>query len=209
MDLLIRTKQQLERNNFEVHIVGSLEQAHTLFVESILPALNARSVSYGDSKTMHDTGVLDYIRQSSAYEFVDTFNSGDTWREQINQRKRALTVDLFLSGSNAVTENGCLVNLDMVGNRTAALTFGPRHVVLFVGRNKIVKDWDAAFKRIKEVAAILNAQSHPDLKIPCQITGKCSNCSSPHRICNTWTITEKSYPKHRIKVVLIDDNLGY
>lgn len=209
MDLLEKTKEQLERNNFEVHISESLEAAYQIFVEEILPMLNVKSVSYGDSKTMHETKVLDYIKTCDSYEFIDTFNLQYTWREQILQRKKALTADLFLTGSNAITETGCLVNLDMIGNRIAALTFGPRHVVLFVGRNKIVKDLESAMKRVKGLAAIKNAQSHKSLNIPCQKTGKCMDCSSPHRICNSWTITEKSYPKSRIKIVLINEDLGY
>ncbi|WP_282126686.1 lactate utilization protein [Marinifilum flexuosum] len=209
MDLLVKTKEQLERNNFEVFISESSESAYHTFVNEILPTLNAKSVSYGDSKTMHETRVLDYIKTSDSYEFIDTFKPEDTWREQISQRKKALTADLFLTGSNAITEKGCLVNLDMIGNRIAALTFGPRHVVLFVGRNKIVKDLESARRRVKDIAAIKNAQSHKNLNIPCQKTGKCMDCSSPHRICNSWTITEKSYPKNRIKIVLINEDLGY
>lgn len=209
MDLLVKTKKQLERNNFEVYISESSEAAYHTFVDEILPGLKAESVSYGDSKTMHETRVLDYIKTCSSYEFIDTFKPEDTWREQISQRKKALSADLFLTGSNAITETGCLVNLDMIGNRIAALTFGPRHVVLFVGRNKIVKDLESARKRVKEHAAIKNAQSHKNLNIPCQKTGKCMDCSSPHRICNSWTITEKSYPKNRIKIVLINEDLGY
>ncbi|WP_321282179.1 lactate utilization protein [Marinifilum fragile] len=209
MDLLVKAKEQLERNNFEVYISDSSESAYHTFIEEILPTLNVQSVSYGDSKTMHETGVIDYIKTCTSYQFIDTFNTEDSWREQILQRKRALTADLFLTGSNAITETGCLVNLDMIGNRIAALTFGPRYVVLFVGKNKIVKDLEAARKRVKEVAAIKNAKSHKNLNIPCQKTGKCMDCSSPHRICNSWTITEKSYPKNRIKIVLINEDLGY
>lgn len=209
MDLLVKAKEQLERNNFEVYISESSESAYHTFVEEILPTLNVQSVSYGDSKTMHQTGVLDYIKTCGSYEFIDTFNPENDWREQILQRKRALTADLFLTGSNAITETGCLVNLDMIGNRIAALTFGPRYVVLFVGKNKIVKDLESAMRRVKDVAAIKNAQSHKNLNVPCQKIGKCIYCSSPHRICNTWTITEKSYPKKRIKIVLINEDLGY
>ncbi|WP_321516020.1 lactate utilization protein [Marinifilum fragile] len=209
MNLLVKAKEQLEQNNFEVYISESSESAYHSFVEEILPTLNVQSVSYGDSKTMHETRVLDYIKTCGSYEFIDTFNPENDWREQILQRKRALTADLFLTGSNAITETGCLVNLDMIGNRITALTFGPRYVVLFVGKNKIVKDLESAMKRVKDVAAIKNAQSHKNLNVPCQKIGKCIDCSSPHRICNTWTITEKSYPKKRIKIVLINEDLGY
>ena len=120
-----------------------------------------------------------------------------------------MTVDLFLTGTNAITAQGQLVNLDMIGNRVVALTFGPEYVVLFAGRNKIVKDRDEAFQRIKTIAAPMNSKRHPNFILPCQKTGIFQDCRSPQRICNTWTITEKSFPKHRVKIILIDEDLEY
>ena len=126
----------------------------------------------------------------------------------MERRRQALLVDLFLTGSNAVTESGWLVNLDMVGNRVGGITFGPRYVVLVIGRNKIVKDLDAAMARIKGYAAPMNAIRHEGWKTPCIKTSFCMDCSSPQRICNTWSITQKSYPKSRIKVILVNEDLG-
>lgn len=202
-------KKQLERNNFEVYIAKNINVAYKILIEELLPSLKVKSISYGDSKTMHQTDVLEHLKHCKQYRFIDTFNPEDSWREQIGHRKQALTADLFITGCNAITETGCLVNLDMIGNRVAALAFGPRNVILFVGKNKIVPDLEAAFKRIKQVAAIRNAQSHTNLKLPCQQTETCVDCDSPQRICNTWSITEKSYPKNRIKIILIDQILGY
>jgi hypothetical protein len=116
--------------------------------------------------------------------------------------------DLFITGTNAVTETGQLVNLDMIGNRIAALTFGPKQVLLFIGRNKIVADRAAAIERVKNYAAPVNVM-RLEKKSPCGQTGRCENCSSPDRICNTWTITEKSFPKHRVKIVLINEEMGF
>ncbi len=209
MNQLLQTKKQLERNNFEVYLAETSQEALLIFTETIFPNLVVKSASYADSKTMQQTGVLDFLKKQTNLNFIDTFNPEDSWKEQINHRKEALTTDLFLTGTNAITESGLLVNLDMIGNRVAALAFGPKNIVLFIGKNKIVKNLDDAFKRVKEIAAPINAKHHEKLKVPCQKTGKCSNCSSPHRICNTWTITEKSYPKHRIKIILINEDLGY
>lgn len=75
--------------------------------------------------------------------------------------------------------------------------------------NKIVSSLDEAFKRVRSVAAPMNSKAHEGLNVPCQKTGVCHDCSSPHRICNTWSIIEKAYPKNRIKVVLVNDCLGY
>jgi hypothetical protein len=118
-----------------------------------------------------------------------------------------MLVDLYLTGTNAVTEDGQLVNLDMIGNRVAAITFGPRKVVVVVGRNKVVPDLETAMYRIKDYAAPANTM-RLDMKTPCVKTSVCADCSSPARICNYWTITEKSFPKHRIAVILINEDLG-
>jgi hypothetical protein len=116
--------------------------------------------------------------------------------------------DIFFTGSNAITETGKLVNLDMVGNRIGGIIFGPKHVIITAGRNKIVSDVEAAMKRIKNYAAPVNAIRHTDFRTPCRKTSYCMDCKSPDRICNTWAITDKSYPKGRIKVLIINEVLG-
>jgi L-lactate utilization protein LutB len=123
-------------------------------------------------------------------------------------RRQALLVDLFITGANAVTETGKLVNLDMYGNRVAGITFGPKHVVILVGRNKIVGDVEEAMWRVKDYAAPVNAL-RLEKKTPCVKTSYCEECRSPDRICNTWTITEKSFPKGRVKVILINKEMGF
>jgi hypothetical protein len=95
----------------------------------------------------------------------------------------------------------------MIGNRIGALTFGPRWVIIVVGRNKIVPDLEEAMFRVKNYAAPANAM-RLDKKTPCVKTSFCEECKSPDRICNTWTITEKSFPKGRVKIVLINEDLG-
>lgn len=201
--------KQLEINNFEVFLAKNIQSAKDIFENNILKQLKFSSVSFGDSITMRKTGILDVLRNKDSIEFIDTFDESDSWKDQINKRKKALTADLFLTGTNAITKKGQLVNLDMIGNRVAPLAFGPRNVVLFIGKNKIVNDLDDAMNRIRTISAPLNAKRHEDLKTPCQKTGICCDCKSPQRICNTWTITEKSYPKNRVKIILIDEELGY
>jgi hypothetical protein len=156
---------------------------------------------------MDSTGVLGELEGTSGLSVIRTFEEGVPWRELIERRRKALLSDLFITGSNAVTECGKLVNLDMIGNRTAAIAFGPKKVVIFAGRNKITADMVSGMERVRNVAAPLNAKRH-DFQTPCAKTGRCHDCSSPQRICNTWSIMEKSYPKGRIKVVLINQNLG-
>jgi hypothetical protein len=154
------------------------------------------------------TGVREAITADPGIRMIDPFDPNVSQKERYERRRQALLTDLFFTGSNAVTETGVLVNLDMVGNRVAGITFGPKTVVLFIGRNKIVPTLDDAMHRVKNYAAPTNAIRHPGLKTPCMKTAVCMDCSSPDRICNTWCITEKSFPKGRIKVILINQDLG-
>ena len=117
-------------------------------------------------------------------------------------------VDLFITGTNAVTEEGRLVNLDMMGNRVAAMMWGPKTVLLIIGRNKICGDLEEAMVRIKTYAAPVNTMNL-DKKTPCRETGVCQDCKSPDRICNYWTIIEKSFIKNRIKIILVNEDLGF
>jgi L-lactate utilization protein LutB len=205
---LEKCKTALEKNNFEAFVAQTSSEAKKIFVERILPNLQVKTASWGDSMTMYATDVFDVIRQNSEIEIIETFATDVPREEIIERRRQALLVDLFFTGSNAVTETGKLVNLDMVGNRVGAITFGPRNVIIFVGRNKIVTDVETAMQRIKSYAAPLNAIRHTGWKTPCMKTSYCMDCNSPDRICNTWTITEKSFPKKRIIVVLINEDLG-
>ena len=205
---LERLRKGLEKNNFEVFIAQNFDQAKNIFELEIFPPLTIKTASWGDSLTLHSTGILDFLRQNKSVDLIETF-ARDLPREVILERRRqALLVDLFVTGTNAVTETGKLVNLDMVGNRVGPIIFGPKHIVLLIGRNKLVKDVERAMERIKYHAAPLNAIRHEGFKTPCIKTSFCMDCNSPDRICNTWTITEKSFPKHRIKIILINQDGG-
>jgi len=200
-------KEALEKNNFEVFIADTAEEAKRIVLEQIVSETKSERVSWGGSLTFRQTGLYDILKKSRDIELLDTFDMNISREESLERRRQSLLVDLFITGTNAVTENGQLVNLDMIGNRVAGITFGPKHVVILVGRNKLVMDLEEAMNRIKSYAAPVNAM-RLDMKTPCCKTGVCADCSSPGRICNSWTITEKSFPKKRIKVVLINQDLG-
>ena len=200
-------KETLEDNNFEAFVAEDTGEAKRIVVEEILPKTGAKSVAMGGSMTFVATGLYDFFKQQSGLEFLDTLDKSLPREQQVERRRQALLADLFITGTNALTESGALVNLDMTGNRVAAITFGPRHVVILVGRNKIVTDLEDAMYRVKNYAAPANAM-RLDMKTPCVKTSFCEECKSPNRICNYWTITEKSFPKGRIKVVLINQDLG-
>ena len=200
-------QQALEANNFEVHRAPDSAAAQRIVMDEILPKTGARSVSWGGSLTAGGTGLFQALQARSDIAMIDTLDKQVPFEELMERRRQSLLVDLFITGTNALTEDGQLVNLDMLGNRVAALTFGPKHVVVIVGRNKIVPSVDEAMFRVKNIAAPANAM-RLDKKTPCVKTSYCEECKSPDRICNTWTITEKSYPKGRVKVLLINQDLG-
>ena len=200
-------KLNLEKNHFEAHVVDDDHQARDLVLERILPQIQPHSVSWGGSMTYVQTGLYGLLKEHSELQAIDTFDKSLSASDSMERRRQALLADLFVTGANAVTAQGQLVNLDQIGNRVAALTFGPRYVVVLAGRNKIVADVKAAMERIKSYAAPANVL-RLDKPNPCAKTGQCQDCNTPDRICNTWTITEKSFPKGRIKVILINADLG-
>ncbi|MBU0734012.1 MAG: lactate utilization protein [Proteobacteria bacterium] len=200
-------KEALEANNFEVFTADNAIEASRVVLEKILPKTGTKSVSWGGSMTFISTGLYDAFKGNPDMKVLDVFNKNLSPEDALELRRQSLLVDLFITGTNAVTETGELVNLDMVGNRVAGITFGPKHVVVLVGRNKIVPDLEEAMVRIKDYAAPTNAM-RLDKKTPCVKTSRCEECKSPDRICNSWTITQKSFPKGRIKVVLINEDMG-
>jgi len=197
----------LESNNFEVFIADTSAQASKIVLQDIIPAMNIGSISWGGSMTFVGTGLYDMLKNQKEIKVLDTYDKSLSNDDKTQLRREALLTDLFITGTNAVTEDGCLVNLDMIGNRVGALTFGPKNVLILIGRNKIVPDLEAAMIRIKDYVAPANVM-RLDMKTPCSKTGVCSECKSSARICNTWTITQKSFPKKRVKIVLINEDLG-
>ncbi|WP_428566567.1 MAG: lactate utilization protein [Solidesulfovibrio sp. DCME] len=199
--------EALRGNHFKAHVVPDLAAAKALVLDTILPESGAKSVAYGGSATLVASGLPEALAKRPEIAVLDTLDKSISPAEAYERRRQALLVDLFLTGTNAVTEDGVLVNLDMIGNRACAIAFGPKQVVVLVGRNKLVSDLTSAVRRIKEFAAPANA-IRLSKKTPCTATARCEDCGSPERICNVWTITEKSFPRGRITVICINEDLG-
>ena len=200
-------KDALEENNFSAFIAETPSDAKKIVIDQILPEIDITSVSWGDSMTLYATGILQYFREKPEIRLIETFGEKISRNKSMERRREAILTDLFFTGTNAVIESGMLVNLDMIGNRVGGITFGPKFVVIMVGRNKIVSTLEDAMNRIKNFAAPANAIRHGK-KTPCVKTSYCMDCKSPDRICNIWTIHEKSHPKGRIRVILINQDLG-
>ncbi len=208
-------KKALENNNMQVYTAASAAEALAV-LKTLLPA--GCSVSVGGSVTLAQCGVLELLK-SGAYNYLDRYAQSldaDGVREVM---LRALTADVYVSGANAVTENGEIFNVDGNANRVAPILFGPKSVILLVGKNKIVKDIEAAHLRVKTVAAPKNAQ-RLGCDTYCAKTGHCfaldqagcsiaDGCNSDARICADYVICARQRQKNRIKVILIDEELGY
>jgi hypothetical protein len=165
------------------------------------------TVSWGGSLTFDDVGGLTRRARERGYAVIDR-DSAQSPEERSRLQHEALNCDTFLMGANAISEDGQLVNIDGIGNRVAAMTYGPRQVIVIAGMNKVVKTLDDAYRRARTVAAPLNAQRFGSLQTPCALTGSCADCKSAESLCTYVVTTRVSRPAGRIKVILIGHDLG-
>jgi len=160
------------------------------------------------SMTTVGMGLWEELDTLSGVGVINPYQPGLSPEESLALRRKGMTADVMIASSNAITLDGRLVNLDGMGNRVAAITFGPKKVILVVGMNKVASDLESAMARVKHYAAPINA-IRLGIDTPCVITGLCSDCKSPQRICNMWSIIEGHMIKDRIHVKLVGENLGY
>jgi len=230
------TIHNLQLHGFEIELVNTVAEAHDRVMNQ-LEKLQPQIVAAGDSMTLLALNVLDEVKQHSP-KFLQTFsckvdaqfagNSKHTTAQSpatsipaadsataevsraqlVKNRREALLSDLFITGVNGISEDGSLHWIDMTGNRCAAVTFGPKHVILVAGTNKISPTPEAAIERIRQIAAPQNVKRHPNFKTPCAATGKCQDCNASDRICNIFLSMPRCFPKGRIHLILIDKALG-
>ena len=193
----------LEKRHFEAYYCSTSEEA----VEKVLSLIPAGDVvSWGGVATVDQLGIKDRLRQRN--QPVIDRDTAKTPDERVSMLHQALGCDTFLMSSNAISEDGQLVNIDGTGNRVAALCYGPRQVIVVAGMNKVAGDLNSAMARARHIAAPANAQRF-DGKSPCRITGQCADCTSPDCICAQMVITRFCNPAGRIKVVLVGEELGF
>ena len=162
------------------------------------------SVTMGGAMSAHEIGLVQALKEGN-YRFID--------RDAVADKRAAMLAaydaDVFLSGVNAMTSDGILVNIDGNANRISAIAQGPRKVIFIAGMNKVCgADLDGAMKRARNVAAPVNAQRF-GLSTPCTKTGTCMDCKSPDTICCQFLITRFSRHTDRIHVILVNDHLGF
>lgn len=200
-NMLLRTKSALEKNNMQAFIVQSAAEVVPL-LQQLIPA--GASVSNGGSISLAQTGAIQLLR-NGAYQYLDRDAPG---ADRNVVHRQAFGADVYLASANAITQNGEIYEVDGRGNRVAAIAYGPDSVILVAGRNKIVPTLEDARQRRAQIAAPANVK-RLGLKTPCNVTGTCSNCKSPARICCIELVLQQQQTNGRIKVILVNEELGY
>ena len=160
------------------------------------------------SMTAAGMGLWEDISTLPEVNLIDPYQAELSHEEGLELRRQGLIADVMIASTNAITLDGRLVNLDGIGNRVAAMAYGPKKVILVVGINKVAPDLESAMARVKHYAAPVNAIRF-GVKTPCIETGLCQNCRSVQRICNIWSTIEGHMIKDRIHVKLVGEFLGY
>ena len=198
-----RVVKALESRNMEAYYVKTKEAALAKALE-LIP--EGSSISWGGTMSAQEIGLTDVLHKGN-YDVYD--------REQVETREekekiahQALNCDFFIGSTNALSEDGVLVNVDGNANRVAAFAYGPKNVLLIVGMNKVVKTEADAMSRARNEAAPINAQRF-GVNTPCVKNGSCFNCKSPQCICCQILITRFSKVPKRTKIILVDENLGF
>ena len=193
----------LSLRHFDAYYCASSSEAAEKIL-SLIPKTDV--VSWGGSMTMEAIGVIERVKKGG-WRVIDR-STAQSQEEKIEIMRRALLCDTYLTGANAISEDGEIVNVDGNGNRVAAMTFGPKSVIVACGMNKVVKTAEDAISRARNTAAPVNAQRF-DIRTPCKTTGSCADCKSTDSICSYIVRTRLCKPAGRIKVVLIGEALGF
>jgi hypothetical protein len=194
----------LRAHNIEVRLVESREECRVAVLETI-PAKS--TVGLGGSTTVQQIGLLDALAAGD-YKVFNQYEQGISKEENQRRRRAGLTAQYYVTGVNAISEQGELFFLDGIGNRVAAVSYGPEKVILAAGVNKICRDERAAWARIREKAAPPNAKRF-GADTPCRETGKCVDCEADARICNIYVKIHRAMTPGRITLFLINQNLGF
>ena len=195
--------KNLERRHFEAYYCPTAAEAIKKAL-SLMP--EGSSVSWGGSMTIRDMGLTKAVKEGN-YSVIDRDTAANP-AEMREMHRQGLLTDFYLTSTNALSEDGVLVNIDGTGNRVAAISFGPSNVIVLAGLNKVAQDVDAAIKRVRSYVAPVNSMRFMG-KTPCAIDGTCHNCVSEECNCNQVLVTRVCRPAGRIKVILIGEELGF
>ena len=196
--------QALKQRNMEASYAATKEEA----LEQALAWIPEGScIGWGGSVSIDAIGLKDAVRQGN-YRVIDRDTAANAEEKEAMYRRILADCDYFLTSTNAISQDGVLVNIDGTANRLAAMCYGPRHVLYIVGMNKVVATAEDALHRARNEAAPINAMRF-GLKTPCSKTGCCYDCKSPDTVCCQIVFTRFNHVPGRVKVILVDDSLGY
>lgn len=198
-ELLVRN---LQSRHYEAYFCETKEQALEKALE-LIP--QGATVGWGGAMSAKEIGLLDAMNNGE-YNAIDRDKTSSP-EERKQAMKNCLLADVFITGANALSMDGQMVNIDGNGNRVAAIVYGPESIIVVAGMNKVVDTLESAVIRARTIAAPLNMQRFA-LQTPCAVTGTCGNCKSEGCICNQILITRNSKPAGRIKVILVGEDLG-
>jgi L-lactate utilization protein LutB len=198
-----RTINALKKNNFEALFVPN---SKTAFEEVMKRIPDGATVGIGGSVTLTQLGLQEALEKRGIH-LIWPFQQAKNEEERLRLIQKSFSADVFLSGTNAITEDGKLFNVDASGNRVGAMFIGPKKTIILAGVNKIVKDLETAERRVKEWVAPQNVK-RLNRKTPCVETGVCSDCSSPDRICNIYVTLAKRPSRIDIVILLVGEKLG-
>ena len=168
---------------------------------------DGETVGCGDSVTLDQLGVFDHLRIRDIH-FLDKFQPSLTGKDKRELYLQNFRADTFIAGVNAITKKGELFNIDGNGSRVAPMLYGPAQVIVVAGVNKITDNLDEAIKRTRQIAAPLDAK-RLGKSTPCAALGRCIDCSHKERFCNDFVLITGQFIKDRIKVIIVDQSLGY
>ena len=210
--MIEKVLENLKKNRMDAYFAASKEDVVPLVKELVQ---EGASVASGGSMTLKETGVAELLR-SGYYQFFDRTAPGISLEEKEKIERETFSADAFFCSANAITEQGELVNVDGTANRIAAIAYGPKSVIVVAGINKIVKNVEEGIRRVKTIAAPLNTK-RLSCKTYCEKEGHCmgldgdltAGCASPERICCSYLICGPQRAKNRIKVILVNEELGF
>lgn len=195
--------KNLRSRHFDACYCANKEEALAKALELIPVGV---SVGWGGALSAQQIGLLDAVKTGD-YRAIDR-DQAPTPEDREEAMRQCLLSDVFITGANALSMDGQMVNIDGNGNRVAAIVYGPRSVIVVAGMNKAVDTLEAAVNRARTVAAPMNKQRFP-MQTPCEVTGTCADCKSDGCICNQILITRNCKPAGRIKVILVGEELGF
>ena len=195
--------KNLNSRHFEAYYCANKEEALKKALE-LIP--EGSTVGWGGAMSAEQIGLLNTLRTGN-FKALDR-DTAESMEERVAIQRMCFDADFFITGANALSMDGQMVNIDGMGNRVGMIVYGPKNILVIAGMNKAVDTVEEAARRARTIAAPQNAQRF-GLSNPCSVTGVCGDCKNESSICNQMLITRNSKPAGRIKVILVGEELGF